>query len=188
MSYRLFVLALLLSLIWPHAAFADETACKSAAGHYTVTFPKGAAQPAEKESDVNSSQGTLKVFDLSAHMPGAIYTVVYFDFPEKVVKAGLDSKRTMEGMRDDLLKKIEGKASEEKADTVQGFPSLSFHFSGHQGKNTLFGQQVEILAGGRMYSVRLLTLHEEVVDSPAAAGFFSSFRLDSSAPTPETSP
>jgi hypothetical protein len=141
---------------------------ESESGGFTAEFPR---RPTE-QSDVNSSPelGDINIFAVEAKDSGSTYSVVYLDYPDKVIEAA-DPETLLEKVFKEVVK--ENKVDDQDMTTVNGFPSLRGLFQmGRSG----YARYQSVLAGNRIFQV-ISVSPDETEGEEDAQRFHRSFKL-----------
>jgi hypothetical protein len=135
---------------------------------FSAEYP---VEPSENNQTMDNPElGTVEVREVAAKEGNTQYTVVYLDYPDRVVESG-----NPDVLLDNVFKEVvkENTVEMQASTTLGGFPALTGEFQmGTQG----YARYKSVLVGNRIFQVLALT-PDETRDRAEATRFLNSFRI-----------
>jgi len=168
MKNRLFVFAILVSLLAGGCSLFAWKEFKSTKGQFSLTLP---GTPKEQTETINTQAGDIDLHLFLLEKSDIAYMVGYSDYPEDLLKVA-KPQQILDGARDGAVSNVKGELLQEKTATLKGHKGREIKIKTEKGiiRARLF------LVGSRLYQLMVITGKEKALSKNIEKSF-DSFKI-----------
>jgi len=161
------------ALIW---GCSPPQTLDSVEGKFTVVFPAGYPAPTKTTQLVNTEVGDINVTLYISEKSNDLCMAVFNDYPEGFAEQS-DSETILNGCRNGAVGQVNGNLEKDEPYSVQNHPGHKFYYSTNSTGQKIYGVQIILLAGDRLYQIGYLGSNKDKLNSPEVQNFLSSFKI-----------
>ena len=149
----------------------------SEAGCFSIVYPEHGSRPLHTTQQVPIDEGNLEMEIFANYDESGAFMVGYLVIPS--LRSVTENRRfLLEESKNGVVSGSDGNLQWERDTVVQGFVAKEYQAEFPKGHVQTYQRALILIAGDRMYDVRVVSRTEEGLQTEIANAFFESFQID----------